>query len=157
MLGKVLLASGAIVFVLFKSKENLEVLETLRRENFKTESAFIAFEQLDPRLKKVLLDVKTWCSKKNIPLVITETKTTKTTDEDLNRVSTTHQEGRAADIRVTGAFTIPQIDEFLHYFNNVYEFRNYGALSKGDNKRRLAVYEDASVGRIPHLHIQVSK
>lgn len=97
-----------------------------------------------------------------IKMVITETHTTKEQDEALQRVSSTHRDGRAFDVRVrdphTGIVVLPEsvIAQFCAYFRKKYP--NLGAVSgsrPASRNRNLIVYKPHGSG--PHLHIQIKR
>lgn len=132
-----------------------KVAEAIKKENFKRESDFVQLSKIQKRLLDVLILAESYCRQRNQQFLITQLISTAIEDSTLMRVSDTHLEGRAADIRVlnwTKTFTL----EFVNFLNNS-EFAKFGAVSLKDGKRRLAVYEDETMGRTPHVHIQVSK
>lgn len=84
--------------------------------------------------------------------VITETVTSKEEDEALNRVSSSHREGRAFDIRCKDWPTTTKIN-FQTFFEK--SFGHLGAISKSDGKKRLVVRHGE--GDNEHFHIQLAK
>lgn len=81
--------------------------------------------------------------------VITETKTTLELDKALGRVSKSHSEGRAFDMR-TWNMKPEQIKTLAGVLNAKYGA--IGAINKL-GQRQLVVYHDIGLG--PHLHVQL--
>lgn len=95
-----------------------------------------------------------------IYLTLTETHTSKEQDNALQRVSTTHRDGRAFDVRIrdplSGDILLSEdvIAKFCAHFRKKYP--NLGAISKGTpGQRSLIVYKPHGSG--PHLHIQIKQ
>lgn len=118
---------------------------------FKTELIKNRSLFLHPITLMILCDMVLWASSRGIPVSITETLTSKEEDELLNRVSTSHQEGRAFDISTRG-WTEDQIKVFTDDFNKKYG--SFGALGQS-GKVTLIVRHDT--GRGDHFHVQVSR
>jgi len=82
---------------------------------------------------------------------VTETVTMPEEDKALGRKSTSHQEGRAFDLR-TRDWNADQLAQFIGYFNAKYE--SLGALnSKGEVK--FIVYHNSGHG--DHFHVQFNR
>ena len=88
----------------------------------------------------------------NVELVITQTISTKEIDKSLNRVSKSHLEKRAIDIR-TKNLDKKIIDDLLYYINNKWAYKDYRYMSKSGVKR-LAYFH---VGTEEHLHLAIHK
>ncbi len=68
--------------------------------NFKNEKDRMLFTLLNPILIMIYADLHTYAKENyNIDLVITDTVSTPERDKQIGRVSTSHSEGRALDIR----------------------------------------------------------
>ncbi len=106
---------------------------------------------LHPTAYKILEEMVEWCLKRAISPVVTETVTTLDEDKALCRVSTTHCEGRAFDIRSAG-WDSKNIEDFRKYFDGKYGF--LGALSS-TGKPSLIVHHDAGTGL--HFHVQLGR
>ena len=78
--------------------------------------------------------------------VVTSLKTDRSAN--LKTVSSTHEDGRAFDIRSRN-LTELEIENLIKYFEKHYS--NIGAISYSDNKARPVVYHNN------HLHFQVRK
>ena len=88
----------------------------------------------------------------NVELVITQTISTPEIDKRLNRVSKSHLEKRAIDIR-TKNLDKKVIDDLLYYINNKSAYKDYRYMSKSGVKR-LAYYH---IGTEEHLHLAIHK
>ena len=110
------------------------------------------FYQIDPRLQFILEDCARWVVASGYDFVVTALLSDAETDARLGRVSKSHQEGRAADVRCVG-----WPEEFIAKFIKFAEAAHGkdGAISAHDGQRRLVVFHN--VGHGPHLHIQVSR
>lgn len=115
---------------------------------FKFKKDFNRFLSLNPVALVVLFDMNFFCKLNNMPFKITSTVSTLSEDEALERVSTTHLEGRAFDISVHG-WTEKQIENFKYHFER--KFAMYSAKNK-DGEDRLIVRH---VGTADHLHVQI--
>jgi len=83
--------------------------------------------------------------------IITESVTTLAEDQALKRVSSTHREGRAFDLR-TIDWSGEQIDAMVSHLTAT--FPELGALSP-EGIRTIALYHDSGYG--PHFHVQVDR
>lgn len=111
------------------------------------------FEKIDLRLKMILDDMAFWITHvKKLKFVITDLLSEELEDKKLSRVSKSHQEGRAADIRVRD-WPLSIRKEFEDYFE--LKYKKWAAISASTNKRNLIVIHDNGNGI--HCHIQVSK
>lgn len=120
---------------------------------FKTEKAKEQWPFVNINVKNAVYDMSEFMFKKyGINIVVTETKTTLKEDEALNRVSSSHREGRAIDIRTkdwpTGA--VSELKKEFEYLDE-----EIGAISSKDRKRRFIV--DMPHGSGPHLHLQIGR
>lgn len=100
-------------------------------------------------LMEIMVD---WAVDKGVNPVITETVTTEKEDRALSRVSVTHRQGRAFDIRSSG-WGKGLIKDFIDTFNKLYG--QYGAISSVDNKPRLIIHHDSGSGM--HFHVQLAR
>lgn len=117
---------------------------------YKTPEIEAAAKDLDKKLFAILVEMGWFCASRSLNFVLTETVTTKEHDRKLGRVSDSHNEGRAVDVRTREwpeAFT----KAFVHDFQKKYG--HLGAKSKSDGQRRFIV--DKSKTNKPHLHIQL--
>jgi|OpeIllAssembly_1097287.scaffolds.fasta_scaffold137963_2 hypothetical protein len=113
----------------------------------------VEFTQIEPVLRKLLIEMAQWVTSKGHKFVITDLLSEKLEDEKLKRVSKSHQEGRAADIRVRDW---PK--DFRKLFEEYFEKRysHIAAISKKSGKPNLIEIHDNGIGGI-HCHIQVRK
>jgi hypothetical protein len=111
-----------------------------------------AANKLNTKLFAILIEMGWFCASRKLDFVLTETVTTKEHDEKLGRISTSHQEGRAVDVR-TRDWSEQFIKTFVHDFEKKYN--HLGATSKRDGKRRFIV--NKSQTNSPHLHIQMGR
>jgi hypothetical protein len=112
----------------------------------------VEFTQIEPVLRKLLIEMAQWVTSKGHKFVITDLLSEKLEDEKLKRVSKSHQEGRAADIRVRDW---PK--DFRKLFEEYFEKRysHIAAISKKSGTPNLIEIHDNGNGI--HCHIQVRK
>lgn len=129
----------------------LEQLKT-SPEYFKNFTAFSRFKFLHPKAQQIALDSINWALTEGIEHpTITETVTLVEEDQALGRVSVSHSDCRALDLRSKG-FTPDQRTRFEAYL--VEKYGDIGAItSKGEKK--LVVWHDSGHGE--HFHIQLNK
>ena len=125
--------------ILFKEGQEKELKEELQRVN--------------PILKSLLIDMSKWVSSKGYKFVITDLLSEAIEDKKLKRVSSSHREGRAADIRVRDW---PK--DFRKLFEEYFEKRysNIAAISAKTGEANLILIHDNGVGGL-HTHIQIRK
>jgi uncharacterized protein YcbK (DUF882 family) len=119
---------------------------------FKTDKEKAEFDKIKSVLKFILLDMASYFNANGHDFVITDLFSEIQEDRKLKRVSSSHREGRAADIRVKG---IP--DEFLKTFEEKFEriYMNEAAISLKTNQPNLILRHNVGAG--DHLHVQVKK
>lgn len=112
----------------------------------------VEFTQIEPALRKLLIEMAQWVTSKGHKFIITDLLSEKLEDEKLKRVSKSHQEGRAADIRVRDW---PK--DFRKLFEEYFEKRysHIAAISKKSGTPNLIEIHDNGNGI--HCHIQVRK
>jgi hypothetical protein len=109
------------------------------------------YQEIDPRLQFLLEEMARWVTAKGYKFVITDLMSEEQEDKKLKRVSKSHQEGRAADIRVRDwprQFRIM----FEEYFEKRYS--HLAAISKQTKKPNLILIHDNGLGGL-HTHIQI--
>jgi len=102
--------------------------------------------EIHSNLMAILLFTNTFCNENNLPFVITSLKT----DKVSGRVSSSHRDGRAADVSLK-YWPEYKIIEFETKVNGI--FYDQAAISKSDNRKRACVIHDSGKGR--HIHLQV--
>jgi hypothetical protein len=112
----------------------------------------VEFTQIEPVLRKLLIEMAQWVTSKGYKFVITDLLSEKLEDEKLKRVSKSHQEGRAADIRVRD-WPKDLRKLFEEYFEKRYS--HIAAISKKSGTPNLIEIHDNGNGI--HCHIQVRK
>ena len=120
---------------------------------FKDNSQRDEFFQLDDRLQFILEDCARWVTLNGFEFVITDMLSEEMDDIKLGRISTSHRDGRAADIR-TKDWPEEFVKKFLIFIDAAHG--HHGATSLSDGKRRVAVYHKVK-DNVYHLHIQVKK
>lgn len=117
---------------------------------YKTPEIEAAAKDLDKKLFAILVEMGWFCASRNLDFVLTETVTTKEHDRKLGRVSNSHNEKRAVDVR-----TRDWPEQFTKTFVADFEkkYGHLGSKSLSDGKRRFIV--DKSKTTQPHLHIQL--
>ena len=104
-------------------------------------------------LQAIAAEMDAWLRKNyKIDLCITATLSTLAEDQALNRVSSSHREGRAFDVAIR-TWTPTILRSFIEFFNAKYS--DLGAVSKTDGFRRFIVHKAHGSG--PHLHVQIGK
>ena len=86
-----------------------------------------------------------YCRENNLALVITSLKSDRA---NVQAVSSTHDEGRAFDIR-TRDWDLPTIHKLCYFLNTNYS--DWGAIGKTSGKSIVALYHNN------HIHIQVRR
>lgn len=119
---------------------------------FKNNHVKDRFDLLHPRAKEIIQEQSDYCFAEGEDFILTETVTTAMEDMHLGRVSSSHRECRAWDIR-TKTWKQGFAQKFCDYFEGKYN--DIGAVSKSDMKRRFTV--DKSNTAKPHIHCQLSK
>jgi hypothetical protein len=116
---------------------------------FKSEVVKDRFFGVNATLRGVCVEMAEYCSRRGEAFTLTEALTTPEEDKALGRVSLSHQEGRAVDIRTTNWPTSFR-ELFMAEFSS--RFGSLGAITK-DGKRKLLVYHDSGHGA--HIHCQL--
>lgn len=122
------------------------------RNLFKSDIVQYRARRMNIKAVELLCEMLRWCQVRGIDPVVTETVTTIGEDNALKRVSSTHREGRAFDIRTRG-WLKKDIEDFMAHFNNTHW--SLGAISAKTGKPNLIVHHDAGTG--PHFHVQLAK
>lgn len=119
--------------------------------DFKTELVKERFKLVHPKLEALCKEMCTYTESHQYLFIITESVTTKAEDMALKRISETHRQRRAVDIR-TMDWGRPFLQIFMDRFEGKYKF--IGALNtKGE--RRLMVHHDIGLGE--HIHLQLDR
>lgn len=119
---------------------------------FKKEEDKELFYLLHPALILIFADMYNYAHEKHgVSLFITQTVSTREVDESLKRVSDSHLERRAIDIRTKNldAFIV---NDIIEYINNKSEYKKYHYLSNMQ-KRRLAYFH---IGTAEHIHLAIN-
>jgi len=108
-------------------------------------------EKVNPVLKSLLIEMAQWVCAKGFRFVITDLLSEEAEDIKLKRVSKSHREGRAADIR---ARDWPK--DFRRLFEEYFEKRysSIAAISAKTGEHNLILIHDNGVGGL-HAHIQI--
>jgi hypothetical protein len=114
---------------------------------FKSQEDIPLFVQTRIELQMIFIDLCMFCDKNNLP----RPTLTSTIRPKLPRsISTTHEDGRAVDIR-SKVYSQPEIDMMVNYINKKYA-EEYGTAPAGKPVKCL-IYEE--IGEDSHLHLQV--
>lgn len=118
---------------------------------FKSKKDESLFYKCHPQLLMMVTDFALFWHESNRDMVITATLSTKVEDDKLGRVSSSHREGRAVDIRIKD---VPKefINEWYIWANKKY--KTVGAFGK-DGKQSLIVLHGE--GDNYHAHVQLNK
>jgi hypothetical protein len=120
---------------------------------FKTPDLINEYQEIHPRLQIVLEDMASWVVAHGHEFVITDLLSEELEDKKLKRVSSSHREGRAADLRVRNWPL-----EFRKKFEECFEkkYIKIAAISKATGLPNLVFIHDNGVGGI-HTHISIRK
>lgn len=116
---------------------------------FKNKETQEEYPLIKERLKLVLDDINEFHIDHGRQMIVTDLISTEGEDKGLKRVSPSHRQGRAADLRTRHLDPI-FIKEMVAHFNKKYE--SWAAISLRTNEPTLMVYHS---GTGLHLHIQV--
>ena len=116
-----------------------------RKTKFKRDVEPLDLLQLTENMRIILRVSKRFFDHHQLEFVITSIKSDR---EGVKTVSTTHEEGRAVDIR-SSHLTEDQIKNFLRFCDN--QFSHLGAISSKDLKVRACVYHNN------HFHLQARR
>lgn len=111
------------------------------------------FSFLHPVLIMIIADTDYYLSLRGHDGVkITDSWSTKSRDEKIGRVSSSHSEGRAVDFSVFGISkdTIKNLQTYLEK-----KYLKYGAISRSTGEVNLFVYGDDR--HLDHVHLQIHK
>lgn len=110
------------------------------------------FTMVNPILIMIYADLFVYAKANfNKELVVTQTITTLEDDKKLGRVSASHREKRAIDVR-TKNLSNKEIKTLVEYINNKWAYKDYRYVSRSGVKR-LAYYHNSGHGA--HLHIAI--
>lgn len=116
---------------------------------FKNQDTENDYQFIKERLKIVLEDMDAFHKLHGYEMIVTDLISTEGEDAALKRVSPSHRQGRAADLRTYHLDPI-FIKELITHFSKKYE--HWAAISKRDLKPRLVVYHEGSG---LHFHVQI--
>lgn len=118
---------------------------------FKTKKDESLFYKCHPFLVMMVCDFALYWHESNRDMTITATLSTLEQDEKLGRVSSSHREGRAVDIRIKD---VPKefINEWYIWANKKYG--NLGAFNKSGGQSLIVLH---GTGENYHAHVQLNK
>jgi len=125
-------------------------MSRLTIDNFKNSQVKERFELLHPKMREICEDMAKYCIEQQQKFMITETVTHPSEDAKLGRVSQSHSQSRAVDLR-TNHWETSFKDKFVRHFMERYN--EIGAISLSDGERKFIV--DKSHLPSPHLHCQL--
>jgi len=117
---------------------------------FKHPDLLKEYQSLRARAQLVSEDMAKYCSSHGMDYVITDIMSDSLEDEKLKRVSKSHSEGRAWDVRT---LNWPQWfrEKFEKHFEKVY--KDWAAVSASTGEKNLIVYHNSGFGE--HFHCQI--
>ena len=118
---------------------------------FKTPDLLDEYQQIHPKLRIVLEDMASFVVGHGYKFIVTDLLSELSEDKKLKRVSTSHLEGRGADVRCTD-WPLEFREKLEHYYEAKY--KTWAAISKETGKENLMLYH---IGTALHLHIQLRK
>lgn len=117
---------------------------------FKTKTEESEFPKLRKRAQIIAFEMAEYCNSFGFDFVITDILSEAKEDKKLKRISKSHQEGRAFDIR-TIHWPKEFREKFIDHFYN--KFKSWAAISAKTLKPHLIEYHDSGWGK--HLHVQI--
>lgn len=118
---------------------------------FKDNETRLEFPHIKKELQVILLACGEYCREWGYDCVVTDLLSDAFSDAKLGRVSTSHIEGRAADLRNKN-WSEDFNTQFIKWLES--QYGKMGAISKTDGKRRIVVDHE---GTARHLHIQIAR
>jgi len=119
---------------------------------FKSEEVQKGLDLIHPTLKSLCFIADEFCKRLGHEITLTETMSDPEKDKKLGRVSSSHSEGRAVDIR-TNDLPKEVVTKLCEFLNTKY--KDMGAISIKSKRRITAVFHDNGNG--PHIHMQLGK
>ena len=118
---------------------------------FKNKEDQMLFSLLNPILIMIYADLYTYAKENyQIELTITDTVSTPEKDKKLGRVSSSHQEGRALDVR-TRDIDVFIVNDLVNYINYKWAYQKYRYMSKEGNMRLAYLH----IGTASHIHLAI--
>lgn len=119
---------------------------------FKSTELISEYQQVRARLQLILEDMAKFTVAHGYEFIITDLLSEIAEDKKLKRVSTTHLEGRGADIR-----SIIWPEWFKKKFENYFEtkYKKYAAISQKTGLPNL-IEIHAVNGNVEHCHVQIA-
>ena len=117
---------------------------------FKIKKDLNRFLNLHPVAFMLLAQMRLYCHDNGLRFRVTSTVSTKKEDQDLNRVSSTHREGRAFDLSIRD-WSEYELNNFIGEFE--LRYGHFGAVSRGGERRLIVDH----TGSARHLHIQIDR
>jgi len=118
--------------------------------HFKHERDEELVEEMNALIAIVMFQMALWCNVRSIPFVVTSTISTEEIDTILGRISTSHRDRRAFDLR-SKVFTREQKAEFMRVFNE--KFKDIASISLSDFQPRLVVLHGEDEEE--HFHVAI--
>jgi hypothetical protein len=118
----------------------------------KEKELYQEFQHIQPKLQCLIEEMAFYVHNKGHKFIITDLLSDAFEDARLGRVSTSHSEGRAVDIR-TRDFPREFIKEFEKYFESKYG--HMGAISKKTGNPNLVYWHNSGHGE--HFHVQIKR
>lgn len=125
-------------------------MDTYLSLKFKSQRERDEFSQIHERLKFILNDMARWVDAHGYSFIVTDLLSDAFSDKRLGRISTSHLEGRAADVSIQG-WPVDFQKKFEAFFESAY--KNEAAFSKRTMQNNLIEIHDNGNGA--HAHIQI--
>lgn len=120
---------------------------------FKYKELLDEYQEIHPALQVILEDMAAWVVGNGHSFVITDLLSEEDEDKELSRVSKTHYEGRAADVRCKD-WPAELKSKFEKYFEEKY--KSAAAISKETGLPNL-IYIHKLPNNSEHIHIQIRR
>jgi len=117
---------------------------------FKNSEIAKEYQHLRERAQLISEDMAIFCREHGVDYVITDIMSDSIEDKKLKRVSKSHSEGRAWDVRTIG-WTDGFKERFKSHFERIY--KEWAAVSASTGQKNLIVFHDNGNGQ--HGHCQI--
>jgi hypothetical protein len=123
----------------------------VHRKYFKNEEVYLEWAHIKETLKEVLVAMQGFCELEGQEFTITDLISTEAEDIKYGRISPSHRERRAADVR-TKTWTKEFKLKFEKHFEFAYE--DFAAVSSKSGKKNLI---EIHKGTEEHAHVQIAR
>jgi len=152
-----ILRAGSLPFPK-KTLDQIGTITELRRQNFADDKTFFRAQFMDVTVACILSDIISYIEREisteavKTPAIVTCSVSTQAEDTKLKRVSSSHREGRAFDLRSV-VFSPSGRAKLMKYVTESYG--HFGAISTSTGMRNVILHKNSGYGW--HFHVQFDK